>query len=414
MAGETRATAPRREGRPSFRDRLGVIAPFAPEMERQYLDQRFKDTRLIAIVMGFAGSALAIGLLGWDWVHDPAHVAEALPRRLLLGAILLAYPLAVIAGVGRRALPWLLGLVVLGTEGVFLWHLSLLREGLVYGIAGFMYWFLLPIFMGLPCRFSAGLIINVASATLPNLLVPLGIAPAFELDKYNVLIWPTCVIAMIIQLLIDQLFRQIFRHRCTIEEMARIDALAGIANRRYFFEFATWTLALAGRHHQPVAVLMLDIDHFKRINDARGHLEGDRVIRHVASLLQDILRKSDLPCRYGGEEFAMLLPQTEPVTATVVAERVRLAIARTPLPGNTGDALQVTVSVGVAGYFEAPLDADLEELLKRADDALYEAKNSGRDRVVVDPASTAGPSARHSDPSERRRSSSGLELEPVS
>jgi diguanylate cyclase (GGDEF)-like protein len=366
----------------SLLGRMG-LARFESATEQAYLRQKFLETRPIAILMGFAASLLGVGLWVWDWVHDPAHVMEALPRRLVLGGILLLYPVALLLGLRRSLLPWFMAFIVLITQAVFLDHLDRLEGGLVYGIAGFMYWFLLPIFMGLPYRSGATLLIFLACALLPNLLVGWGMAPRFELDKFNALILPTCLVAIAMTWMLDQLYRRLFRYRKTIEEMARFDGLTGIDNRRYFMERANDVLSLCARHEQPLSVLMLDIDHFKQINDTHGHLVGDRVIRHVARLLRRHLRKTDLLCRYGGEEFALVLPATEPENARLVAEKIRRWIAESHGGTPESPALDVTVSVGVTGLDRLPREADLEELLQLADDALYRAKRAGRNRVVT-------------------------------
>jgi diguanylate cyclase (GGDEF)-like protein len=384
--------------------RLGLLPRFDPPTEREYLSDKFLETRSTALVMGLAASLLAIGLWSWDWVHDPVHGMQALPRRILLAAILLIYPVALAAGLRRSWLPWCMAALVLATQAVFLWHLDQVETGLVYGIAGFMYWFLLPIFMGLPYRFRSNLLLNLVIAALPNLLVRLGIAPSFELDKYNVLIWPTCGIAILVNLMLDQLYRRLFRYRRDIEDLARFDPLTGLANRRYFFERAEDVLGLCCRHQHAASVLMIDIDHFKRINDTHGHPVGDRALAHVASHLRSGLRRTDLVGRYGGEEFAVVLPETAPAPALLVAEKVRRRIEEGPLqlPGHNG--VPITVSIGVTGLDRLPRQVELEQLLRSADQALYRAKRAGRNQVEA-----VGSGDGVFDPDERLESPAGAE-----
>jgi diguanylate cyclase (GGDEF)-like protein len=163
------------------------------------------------------------------------------------------------------------------------------------------------------------------------------------------------------------------------ERLASTDALTGLSNRRAFFEHAAITFHYCRRNRKPVAAMLIDIDQFKRINDTRGHAVGDLALQHVAQMLRGVLRKSDLCCRLGGEEFAVLLPDTKLADASHVAEKLRAAIADQPLPlPGANMPLSITVSVGVAEGC-----SELEALLERADSAMYAAKNAGRNRVAT-------------------------------
>ena len=161
-----------------------------------------------------------------------------------------------------------------------------------------------------------------------------------------------------------------------VQELATTDGLTGVFNRRHFTGLAVQQLAVAGRNHRPLAAMMIDIDHFKRINDTYGHATGDDVIRAVAGVLQAGVRHPDVLCRYGGEEFAVVMSEMHgnPVE---VAERLRAAVAALVIPGPTGP-VSVTVSVGVS---ELKPDDDLDGLLARADESLYRAKQGGRNQV---------------------------------
>ena len=164
-----------------------------------------------------------------------------------------------------------------------------------------------------------------------------------------------------------------------VQNLAVVDELTGIANRRRFLEMAERDLVAAGRHSRPLSAMMIDIDHFKRINDTYGHPTGDDVIREVAARLAAHARRTDLVGRYGGEEFSLVLPETGLLTCQDLAERLRSAIADEQVATRTGP-LDVTVSIGTAS--RQPGDTDLITLLSRADQALYEAKNAGRNRVA--------------------------------
>jgi diguanylate cyclase (GGDEF)-like protein len=159
-----------------------------------------------------------------------------------------------------------------------------------------------------------------------------------------------------------------------VRRLASVDALTGLANRRVFEEALEREVARALRSGDALSLVVLDLDHFKDVNDTHGHHSGDEVLRAVASGLRAASRAEDLPARYGGEEFVVLLPRCGPQEAVAVAERMREAVAREPGP------VPVTVSAGVASY---PVHAIAgPALVQAADEALYEAKRGGRDRTV--------------------------------
>lgn len=164
------------------------------------------------------------------------------------------------------------------------------------------------------------------------------------------------------------------RLQSELERLATTDALTGVANRRIFNETLVREVSRARRHGRPLSLVLLDVDHFKRVNDVHGHQRGDDVLRHVGRRLRQVGRRENLPARYGGEEFAVLLPDCDREHAHEVAERLRLAIA-------DGAPLPITVSAGVAIFPECAEGS--EELIGAADAALYDAKRTGRDRSVV-------------------------------
>jgi diguanylate cyclase (GGDEF)-like protein len=160
--------------------------------------------------------------------------------------------------------------------------------------------------------------------------------------------------------------------------LARTDALTGLANHRAFRERLESDTARARRTGLPVSLVMIDLDHFKRVNDTWGHQGGDAVLREVARRLQASARRGDLSARVGGEELAWLLPETGLAAARDAAERLRRSIGGTPMaPADT-----ITASLGVAELGPGGPD----DLVRRADAALYRAKQGGRDACVVDGA----------------------------
>ena len=161
--------------------------------------------------------------------------------------------------------------------------------------------------------------------------------------------------------------------------LATVDALTGVGNRRLFDRTLASEASRVGRYGGALALVLADLDHFKRINDVHGHAAGDEQLRAVGGVLRDCARASDLVARYGGEEFAILLPHTDAAQALQFAERVRRALARQAGPAGE----RVTASFGVA---QLGPEGDVAQLVAAADAALYRAKAEGRDRVVAAPA----------------------------
>ena len=170
------------------------------------------------------------------------------------------------------------------------------------------------------------------------------------------------------------------RHRAHVQSIT--DSLTGRANRRHFVHTAQQAIDLAQRHHWPLALLMLDIDHFKSVNDTHGHSTGDQVLVEVARRCAQCLRTTDLLARWGGEEFVVLLPNTPLEHARQLAERIREAVAVSAQLSAPAGAVRVTISMGAAGM-SAGEPMTLDALVQAADQALYKAKRAGRNRVSL-------------------------------
>jgi two-component system cell cycle response regulator len=168
-------------------------------------------------------------------------------------------------------------------------------------------------------------------------------------------------------------------------EMAITDALTGMYNRYYMESHLAALVEQAIARGKSLTVVMVDIDYFKSINDNYGHDAGDDVLRQLATRVRRSIRGIDLACRYGGEEFVIVMPETDMAVATIVAERLRRRIAAEPFTIEQGKrTIETTISVGIATLDAA--DDDAAKILKRADQALYRAKRDGRNRVVADAA----------------------------
>lgn len=174
------------------------------------------------------------------------------------------------------------------------------------------------------------------------------------------------------------LHSELERRNAELEVVARVDTLTRLPNRRHGEELLQSLVSASRRHHQPLSVLMVDVDRFKAINDRYGHLVGDGVLVEVATRLQDCLRLEDDVARWGGEEFLVLLPATDARGAATTAERLRCHVSTSPIPLDGGVTVPVTISIGCASGGSE----HAEQLLRRADRALYAAKGDGRNRVA--------------------------------
>lgn len=234
-------------------------------------------------------------------------------------------------------------------------------------------------------------ITNETGAVLGCFEVYVNVTPYREQVRYGVAAMTLLMVLVLAAvfgfsyLLVRRGTAQLKHAQVALEAMAKTDALTDIANRGHLMvrgqeEFER--LRRYGMKNQPVLMLgciMLDLDHFKRVNDTKGHLAGDHVLKGVAHRLKESVRPYDVIGRYGGEEFVVLLPDTNFEQSLVVAERIRISMSCSPF-GFEGDQIPITVSLGVSCSNEN--DHGLNDLLKRADEGLYKAKAAGRDRVA--------------------------------
>lgn len=229
-------------------------------------------------------------------------------------------------------------------------------------------------FLGIPLRFNGQAVGMIAMANRPG---------GYDETLLQALLPFTSVLGSLVQA------RTLEERRAQAEaallRQARHDELTGLSNRRHFFEQAAALFEQARREGQPATLALMDIDFFKQVNDTYGHAAGDEVLRHVARLLRATLRETDIYARVGGEEFAILLPQTALEPGLAVLERLRRALEAHPVPVDPAHTLRVTTSIGAC-----PLDARataIDPWLHLADTALYQAKQQGRNRVCTAPAS---------------------------
>lgn len=353
------------------------------ELEHEYLQARYDQYRPFALMLGIATVFVPMGL----WLRDYLNYAQGawgtLGLRLLMSAGVLAYVAALALRAPRRValLTAYLGVLIIDVAGSMSWGSVPIHASV--GYADYMYLFLLAPLLLLPLSLAEVVAVLVTVCLVPNLQVAFGMTVRFSLPLFNLVMWPACLIAAFSLYQFDLVFRRLFLVQRQVSEQALTDPLTGLGNRRYFDERGNGALALARRRARPLAVLMIDIDHFKRINDRHGHTAGDAVLCALGNVLKASLRGGDFCGRLGGEEFAVVLPEEDSAGGASAAERLRRGLEqmRASSPAVRGP-IGVTVSIGVAAY---PEDGDsLAALLLRADERLYRAKEGGRNRVVAD------------------------------
>ena len=178
---------------------------------------------------------------------------------------------------------------------------------------------------------------------------------------------------------LEALITQLKSEKDKLEELAYTDPLTGLSNRRFFLEEMKRVIETARRYREPLSIMMLDVDNFKRINDEYGHDVGDMTLKQLAEVIRKNTRSSDIAARFGGEEFIVALPKTDERGALMVAERIRQEFKKSKVQVD-GKEIGTTVSIGIASFEEG---YDLDRLIKEADEALYEAKRTGKDKVVI-------------------------------
>ena len=342
-------------------------------------------------------AALGVLLFGaWDYKIDPQIVVRTLPVRILCSALSVTLWAAIPLPLFRRRLSWIYTVNSVAATLTIMWVLLVVPDGFLWGLSGFFY---LPLALLVLPRFRL-----VAGNCVILLLIINGAmhfdeAPRLVILNANFFLGFMCVMTGVLAYLNEERDRRIFQLERELEHLANCDSLSGAYNRRYFEETAHDEIERARRYKHPLSLLMMDADHFKRINDTYGHAAGDRAIRAIAEIGQDIFRSSDLLARMGGEEFAVLLPETDGDGARRIAERLQEKMRQSTIAtGNETadipDYFTLTVSIGVA---ELHRSDTIETLLQRADDALYEAKKQGRNRVVFHAFQKSVPVARRND-----------------
>lgn len=354
---------------------------FPEPEESAYHVRKFEELRRFAFRAYLALPPLIVGLWVWDWAIDPPNAPRTLLLRIGMAACLVPCILALRWGMAVNRFTALQYVSVLATQVFWLAILRRLDGGLVYGMGGYMYYALGMLVIGLPLRFRDNVLGLSAALLVPDLAAAAGWLPGFSYARYNTLVLPAGGLSLFVLWAFDRLFRRTFNNQRSVERMAGEDALTGLPNRRQFMKAGEQMFDSVRRYGRPASVVVIDLDHFKAVNDRYGHAAGDALLQATAGLLKQHERGADLPARLGGEEFAILLPETDLEGAAALAERLREACEalRVTVPGGLWTGLTVTMSLGAASC--DPEDKSFEDLLRRADATLYRAKHQGRNRV---------------------------------
>ncbi|MCR6632533.1 MAG: GGDEF domain-containing protein [Magnetospirillum sp.] len=312
-----------------------------------------------------------------SWADLP--LSQTLPLRATWSAVLLSGVLLTCIPRSHDGLAWMVGAA--GCVGAWVMaRITLMDTNTLRHVPGLITLFIAAVGMAPTIR-SAAYVIALLVVVPTITLLAGGMEPVRVLEADAFLIMAALMCALVCHLLEQGQLRAFLAERA-LERRASTDALTGLANREHFFRRAEGELARRTRSGAALAVLMMDVDHFKHVNDTWGHDAGDRVLTAVAEQLRPHARETDVLARTGGEEFVLLAVGATLGDAVEIGERIRAAVGALRVSADPG-AIPVTISVGCTTV--APDDTAIDPALKRADHALYQAKRQGRNRVMAAP-----------------------------
>jgi len=344
------------------------------------LNKKMRDHRHLTAIMFIMSALLASGEWIWDHITDPLGAQNTIELRLLF-LILLIYPFIFKQIKNRRAIEFIGASSGLIATVILVEILNRLHNGMTQGLGIFIYLLFLPVVMFQGFSLRVNLISTFLYAATPQVLALCGLVRDFPYLQYTAMIWPATIVLMITHYIFAQNYRRRYDLEQALELASNTDVMTGVSNRRHFIPLLRTEIIRGHRFHHSVSLMVLDIDHFKKINDAHGHVTGDHVIRTLADICKKTARQPDVIARLGGEEFAILVLNAPLQNALIAAERIRAAVANTKLTSFDGFEFSFTVSIGVA---EQPIENYSEEhLINLADAALYQAKASGRNCVMA-------------------------------
>lgn len=353
---------------------LSRLRPLPKQAEHELEARHDSEVRQLLPMLGPLFGLVVILFTPWDYLIDPLQVWSALAVRVtlvLLGSI--AYL--------PTRLPWTpvqrCGYIYGTHAGALILSEFLLQDGFLYGLTGIAASVFTVSVVTL--RLRTFVLILSTPTLLFVVLSAIKLPRLAFLSGLMLYLFSVCLAYMV--MLAIRFFRlKAFWLETELLHISRHDSLTGVWNRGYLTELAEREIALAKRHGRPLAVAMLDIDHFKEVNDSHGHDTGDHVLKMLADSCMENLRVIDHFGRIGGEEFACVLPETDPAEARRCAERLRQGVEALQIDTPQGP-LGITVSIGVANLHKD--HAGWSALLRDADTALYRAKHEGRNRVIL-------------------------------
>jgi diguanylate cyclase (GGDEF)-like protein len=353
---------------------------FRPSPE--FTERKFTEHLAYSKLMFWAMAPYLACMWAWDLTLDPVGAPDVLWHRLALGALAAACGATI--GTPRLPVPTRVRLIsVCVTLSIAVYYLicARLNQGFTFGVGAFVFVQMCGFLLWPGFPFGWVVLLHVIGAAVPQLLAVLLANPGFPHPQYAVLVWPTTVLALAAHYMIhsDYLTKEALRDR--LVEMATRDPLTGVLNRRTFMTEALDRIAQCAGRWPGISVLFIDADHFKQINDRHGHAVGDAVLVQLGEVIRRQLRRGDLCCRWGGEEFVVLLCEPDETHGVLVAQRILRAIRQASLPVEGGPPVTFTASIGLARAEAAALR--LEVLIDKADQAMYAAKTLGRNRVAV-------------------------------
>ena len=344
------------------------------------LNKKMRDHRHLTTIMFVMSALLASGEWVWDHITDPIGAQNTIQLRLSF-LLILMIPFVLKLIKNRRVIEFIAVSFGLIATVMIVEILNRLQNGMSQGLGSFIYLLFLPLVMFQGFSLRVNLISTFFYAATPQVFALCGLVSDFPYAQYTVMIWPAAIVLMFTHYIFAQNYRRRYDLEQALELASNTDAMTGVSNRRHFIPLLRSEIIRGHRFHHSVSLMVLDIDHFKKINDAHGHLTGDLVIRTLADICKKTARQPDVIARLGGEEFAILVLNAPLQNALIAAERIRATVANTLLTSFDGFEFSFTVSIGVA---EQPIENYSEEyLINLADAALYQAKASGRNCVMA-------------------------------
>lgn len=366
---------------------LPTLSPNVPkDLLASLVQERVDEYRSFAVLVMVLGAFLASALTIWDFAIDEDGAPRAFPYRIVASLILLAFAAYHRWGGAPRLRTVVFVATMIGSQAVVYPIMDQLENGHLIGVGAYLYWLIFLPLVGIGLTLQDCLAGLLAVCVAPLVWHALGLTPQFLPVVFVVYTWIAAPVVAIVATVVNRLILRMLYTRRMLEEaheqaraLARTDPLTGLNNRRAALELGEVLFLNAARYDHPLSALVMDLDFFKAINDTYGHAAGDAVLVEAASLMTRTARASDVAGRIGGEEFVLILPDSDQAEAASLAERLRAAVEATVVEGPDGD-IRFTASIGVADRdgTEALLD-----LICKADEALYAAKKAGRNQVSV-------------------------------